>query len=75
MTERQLAENICRVHAQMIVDDAGGITLGGANLADRHFAMWKDFECSQALRHWVASAGYDENGEFEYYISNHILDC
>lgn len=78
MTERELAENICRCHARTIVDEAGGITLGGAALADRYAAMWHGFkttDCEQALRHWVEAAGYDKEGNFKYIISNHILNC
>lgn len=72
MTERELAENICRVHARTLVDEAGGITLGGDWLAERHYALWKDFDSAQALRHWVEAAGYDKEGNFKYIISNHI---
>lgn len=71
MTERELAENICRVHARTLVDEAAGVTLGGADLAERHYALWKDHDCAQALRHWVEAAGYDQNGKFKYIISNH----
>lgn len=78
MTERELAENICRCHARTIVDEAGGITLGGADLAERYAAMWHGFDTAdfeQALRHWVEAAGYDREGKFKYIISNHILNC
>ena len=78
MKERELADNICRCHAQTIVDMAGGITLGGVAIAERYAAMWHNFDtrdCEVALRHWVVSAGYDDEGKFKYIISNHILNC
>jgi len=78
MTERELAENICSCHARTIVDEAGGITLGGSALAERYAAMWHGFDtsaCELALRHWVSAAGYDLEGNFKYIISDHILDC
>lgn len=76
--ERELAENICRCHARTIVDEAGGITLGGVGMAEGFAAMWHNVnttECELALRHWVESAGYDSEGNFKYIISNHILNC
>ena len=78
MSERELAENICRCHARTIVDIAGGVTLGGEGLAEIYAEMWHGFDtnkCVMALHHWVDSAGYDENGEFKYIISNHIQNC
>lgn len=78
MTERELAENICRCHARTLVDEAGGITLGGIALADRYAAMWHGFntaDCEQALRHWVEAAGYDREGNFKYIISDTIQNC
>ena len=78
MTEKELAENICRCHARMLVDNAGGITLGGDGLAEEYAKIWhgfNTFNCEQALRHWVESAGYDGEGNFKYIISNHILNC
>ena len=78
MTERELAENICRCHAKTIVDEAGGITLGGIAFADRYAAMWHGFnteDCEQALRHLVEAAGYDREGNFKYIISDTIQNC
>lgn len=77
-SERLMAENICMCHAQTIVDNAGGITLGGVALAERYAAMWHNmntYSCEVALRHWVESAGYDKEGKFKYIISNHIINC
>lgn len=84
MTERQLAENICKVAARNLVDDNGGVSMGGISLAEayaqRHYKAGgydpKDVdECAAALRHWVEAAGYDENGNFQYIITKAIQNC
>ena len=84
MNERQLAENICRVHAQTLVDSLGGATVGGAVLADKYAERLNGAggydaamvaECSMALRHWVLAAGYNDDGSFNYIISTSILNC
>ena len=73
--EIKLAESICRCHAQTLVDENGGITIGGATLAELHFKKWQDGTSAQALRHWVESAGYNERGNFEFVLSNNIMNC
>ncbi len=84
MTERDLAMNICNVHARTIVDDNGGVTLGGNTLAEKYAEVYnkaggynpQEIESNtQALRHWVESAGYNADGKFEVKISNHIINC
>lgn len=84
MTERELANNICACHAKTLVDEAGGITLGGYGLSEQYanklyraggFDPQMVYECATALKHWVSSAGYDREGNFKYIISNHILNC
>lgn len=79
MSESKLAENICLCHAKTIVDQAGGITLGGQSLARGYADMWAigydTHECEQALIHWVVSAGYDENGDFKFTLSNNKQNC
>lgn len=76
--EKQLAENICRCHAQTIVDHAGGITLGGYGLAEGFAKMWHNmntYECEQALRHWVIAAGYRSDGTFGCVFADSIQNC
>lgn len=84
MTERDLAQNICRVMAQSIVDDNGGISMGGISLgeayAQRRYKsgdtdVMDIAECQQALCHWVEAVGYNSDGKFEIIISNHIQNC
>ncbi len=84
MTERQLVENICRVHARSIVDDLGGITVGGITLGEEyakklHKAGGMDArevgEIEMALRHWVDAAGYDKDGKFVYVMASSIRNC
>lgn len=82
MTERQLADNICRVHAKMLVDDNGGITVGGDGLAELYMNAFgvmtgslQVYAYADAIRHWVESAGYDDDGKFKYIISNYIQNC
>jgi hypothetical protein len=75
MAERELAENVCRCHAMTLVDKAGGVTLGGATLAEMFNEMWGgNFDCQDcvdALRHWVVSAGYDADGVFTVVYSDY----
>ena len=80
MNERQLAENICRVHAKDLVDDNGKATIDGSTLGELYFDKWSkagyDVEDGRmALRHWVLAVGYQKNGEFSYIISKRILNC
>ena len=84
MTERQLAENICRVHARSVVDSLGGITIGGASLGEAYAAQLNKAggydlkevtEIETALRHWVSSAGYDKNGKFHCVFASTIQNC
>ena len=80
INERQLAENICKVHGKSLVDDNGKSTIDGATLGDLYFNQWSkagyDVKDGQmALRHWVLAAGYNRQGEFQYRMSNHILNC
>ena len=84
MTERELAENICKVCAQAIVDENGGITMGGISFSEkyaerRYKAGVKDmndvWECQQALRHWVDAVGYRKDGSFEVVMSKHLQNC
>lgn len=70
--ERRLAENVCKVHAQGIIDDCNGITLSGHEIAEKHFEKWKNPTVYNALCHWLLCAGYSESGKFEYILSNHI---
>ena len=84
MTERELAENICKVAARNIVDDNGGSTMGGIELGERYasrlykaggFNVMEVEEYQQALRHWVEAVGYNDKGEFEIVLSSHIINC
>ena len=79
MTERELAENIMRVHGKDIFDDySNGITIGGFEMAVGYRLYFKDTapnENSAALSHWVESAWYNNKGEFVYKISNTIQNC
>ncbi len=82
MTEKQLAENIMKVHGQTLVDNNGGVTIGGADLAEKYFDFFSPmgntmeiYECATALRHWVASAGYDMNGKFKFTMADYIQNC
>lgn len=79
MTERELAQNIMRVHGKHIFDDYScGVTIGGYEMAVgyiQYFNGTAASENSAALSHWVESAGYDENGEFVYKLSDTIQNC
>ena len=84
MTEKELAYNICRVMAQSIVDENGGITMGGISFGEayaqrRHKAGDSDVmdisECQMALRHWVNAVGYGKDGKFQVIMSNYIQNC
>lgn len=84
MNERDLAEKVCNECAQAIVDEQGGISMGGISLgqeyAQREYRkdncdpvkIWK---VEQALRHWVWAVGYADNGEFQIIMSNYIQNC
>jgi hypothetical protein len=80
MTERDLAYNICRCMASDIVDANGGVSMGGGSFSEayanrRYKAGDKNVadiaECAGALRHWVSSVGYDEDGKFEIIMSDY----
>ena len=82
VTERELAHALCAMHAHTLVDEAGEITIGGATLGDLYFQKFcgsmnimRLSAHADALRHWVAAAGYNEDNEFEYIISNTIQNC
>lgn len=83
MTERELAQNISNTHAQMIIDDNGGLTMDGSTLGKKyaerlHKAGGFDIKdvttYEEALRHWVLAAGYGKGGRFTVIMSNHILN-
>jgi hypothetical protein len=84
MTEKELAENICRVHAQDIVDAEGGVTLGGITLGEKYAERlyraggYDPVEVSKyemALRHWVDAAGYGKDGKFVCVMATSIRNC
>ena len=79
MDEKTLAYNTAKAHAQTIVDEMGGVTLGGATIADRFFEKWtaaghrigREYD---ALRHWLMAAGYDNDGRFTIIMSSHFIN-
>ena len=82
--ERDLAERICKVSAQNIVDQNGGVSMGGITLSEKYAErrykagdtdMNDIWECQQALRHWVDAVGYNSDGKFEIVMSNYIQNC
>lgn len=67
-----------------IVDEMGGITLGGVTIGDKYFEKMickrpQSFHAivkeSNSLRHWLQAAGYDEKGTFKIVIANTIQNC
>jgi len=82
MTEREIAENICRAMARNLVDENGGFSMGGTTLAEkyseRQFKAGYDIQMiakhANALRHWVVAAGYDLDNSFRVVLSNNILN-
>ena len=82
ITEKDLAHAICAKEAHWLVDEVGQITVSGSTLADLYFKkhanrmdlMRLTAHCD-ALRHWVSAAGYNEENEFEYALSGHIMNC
>ena len=84
MTERDLAEKVCNECAKAIVDEQGGISMGGISLAEAYakreyrkgsYDVMQIGLVSQALRHWVSAVGYADNGEFQIVMSNYIQNC
>lgn len=85
MTEKELAKAIAYSGmAKRIVDEMGGITIGGATLCDEYMkAMYKSCpnylmeieRNAMALRHWIAAAGYNKAGDFEVIVSTYIQNC
>ena len=81
MTEKELAYNISRIHAQSIVDSNGRGTMNGMTLGKK-YAEWlykaggynamAIADAEMALCHWVSSVGYDQNGKFQIIISEFI---
>ena len=84
MTERDLAERLCRECAKSIVDELGGYSIGGITLGEEyakkaHKEGVKDVllvsQHKMALRHWVSAVGYGKDGEFQIIMSNYIQNC
>ena len=81
-TERDLANKICHVHGETLVEKyCSGATVSGISLGNaymKHFA-YLDFDdawkTKLALEHWVEYAGFDCEGLFRYKLSGHILNC
>ena len=85
MNEKELANKIANRVAKSIVDECGGITLGGSTLADKYAERCYK-ECngedimaitfkSMAISHWVACAGYNRKGEFQIIMNKSIKNC
>ena len=82
ITERELAHALCASKAQILIDEAGQLTVSGMTLGDLYFMKYcngadlmRISAHADALRHWVVSAGYNNDNEFEYILSNTILNC
>lgn len=85
MTERELAKAIASSGmAKRIVDDLGGVTIGGETMAEKYMEMMykscpnrlmEIHRNAMALRHWIDAAGYSPNGDFEIIVSNTIQNC
>ena len=82
--EKRLAVSICNMYAKQIVDENGGVTMGGITLgekyAERRYKKGDNdildiSKCQMALRHWVCSVGYEKEDVFHIIISHHILNC
>ena len=75
MTERDLALHVAKAQAPAIVDDFNGMTLGGSTIAEKYNEKWSAAgydvtEAAEAIRHWVVSAGYGNDGKFQVIMSN-----
>ena len=85
MNEKELAYKIANAVAKSIVDECGGITLSGAQLANKYAERCYEkgdveeimsvvFK-SMALTHWVACVGYDKQCEFKIIMNTSIQNC
>ena len=81
MSERELAENTAKAWARLIVDEAGGATLGGKELGEKYFGKMiaaqgynhrNLYRICDALTHWVDCAGYDKQGNFKIVLSSYF---
>ena len=75
MTERDLALCVAKAQAPAFVDEFDGVTLGGSTIAEKYNKKWSKAgydvtEAAEAIRHWVVSAGYDNDGKFQVIMSN-----
>ena len=83
ITERDYAKSICEVVAKEIVDENGGITMGGIELSERYAerlykvgtSVEEVYRKQQALRHWVDCVGYNSDEEFVIVLSDTIRNC
>ena len=79
--EREVAEFACKTYIEDVVKEAGGATLGGLQLAVLYTQrMYKNGiqgesvrVAANAIAHWVTCAGYDENGNYMYRLSNYRI--
>lgn len=80
--EREIADYVCKTFVEDIIKENNGITLGGITIADKLTEKWNSqyvpnnmsvHVASTAVRNWVAVAGYDDNGNYVYELSNHRL--
>lgn len=75
--EKAIAEYICATQGEGLLED--GVTVGGATLAERFEQKWHAngfsgasvWAGAAALRHWVASAGFDNSGKYTYHLNEH----
>ena len=82
MEEREYARSLCERFGRRIVDEEGGVTMGGIIFSERYaklmYRLGKDEEVTKgqmALRHWVKAVGYDPFDDFVILMSDSILNC
>lgn len=78
--ERRLADNIMKIHGDILLDKTGGMTTSGIALSQAYISIFSSISspksvevCADALAHWVGATGYNNDGIFTYNLSQHIL--
>lgn len=83
ISEKQLTNNIANAVAKSIVDECGGITLSGEQIADKYAERCYENGGEEimaicframAITHWVCCAGYNKN-TFKIVMNKSIKNC
>lgn len=84
MSEKELAYTIVNAVAKSIVDECGGTTLSGSQIADKYAERCYEnggeeimAVCfrAMAITHWVCCAGYDNKNAFKIVMNKSIKNC